>query len=205
MKILAALILAAVAATIAEHAHGAPVVVPAAKAAAPAEVAKVATAKPLTRKPVAGELEEIVRTALASSPGKLPKGARVVAVRASSTIEIPLAPTQTTIETSPVPRRAGSVSTHAVLSFWKEADVAARLPVTVDLDVPAAALLADVPKGTALTLVVRRGLVEVTAGAVTSADADVGDVIQVLLRPSGRAMRAQIVARDRAVATEETR
>jgi hypothetical protein len=53
--------------------------------------------------------------------------------------------------------------------------------------------------------VVSRGLVEVTTPAVTSADADIGDVVQVLLRPSGRALRAELVAKDRALALEDGR
>ncbi len=52
---------------------------------------------------------------------------------------------------------------------------------------------------------VRRGLIEVSTQAVTSADGDIGDVVQVLLRPSGRALRAQLVARDRSIAVEDGR
>jgi flagella basal body P-ring formation protein FlgA len=64
-------------------------------------------------------------------------------------------------------------------------------------------LVFELVKGAPVTLVVRRGLVEVTAPAVLSVDADVGDIVQVLLRPSGRAMRAHLVAKDRAVALED--
>jgi hypothetical protein len=45
----------------------------------------------------------------------------------------------------------------------------------------------------------------VSTPAVTAGDADVGDVVQVLLRPSGRALRAQLVAKDRALAVEDGR
>jgi flagella basal body P-ring formation protein FlgA len=97
------------------------------------------------------------------------------------------------------------VAATGVLVFWKESDVVLRIPIHLDLSVPPEALIYDVPKGVALTLVVKRGLVEISTQAVTSSDADVGDVVQVLLRPSGRALRAEIVAKDRAIAVEDGR
>lgn len=160
-----------------------------------------------TRRPVANELTELARTAVTSSGARLPKGAVIVAARPSAggVVEIPIAPSRVTIEVTPPPRRAGAVVATAVLAFWKDADVAARVPLHLDLSVPPEALVFDVPKGGVLTLVVRRGLIEVTTQAVASADGDIGDVVQVLLRPSGRALRAQIVAKDRAVAVEDGR
>jgi hypothetical protein len=161
---------------------------------------------PTTRKPVASELTELARTALGSATVRVPKGARLIAARASSAnVEIPIAPSKITIELTAPPRKAGPVTTTAVLVFWKDADIAARVPLRLDLDVPPEALVYDVPKGAVVTLVVQRGLVEVSAQAVAASDADIGDVVQVLLRPSGRALRAQIVARDRALAVEEGR
>ncbi|MBX3186768.1 MAG: flagella basal body P-ring formation protein FlgA [Labilithrix sp.] len=159
--------------------------------------------QPTTRAAAPGELAAIVRTALASSSAKLPKGATITGVRAAAAVELPLAPARVTIDVTPPPRRAGPSVAPAVLSFWGEESVIARVPVSIDLTVPPEALAPDVPKGSALVLVVRRGLVEVTAPAVAGADADVGDVVQVLLRPSGRALRAKIVAKDRAVAVDE--
>jgi len=163
-----------------------------------------------TRHPVAGELAELARTALSSIPTgtvRLPKGARVLAARpsAASDVLVPIAPSRVTIDLTPPARRAGSVSTTGVLVFWKDAEVSARIPLHIDLSIPAESLVFDVPKGGVVTLLVRRGLVEVSAQAVTAADADVGDVIQVLLRPSGRALRAELVAKDRAVAVEDGR
>lgn len=179
-----------------------------AQAAPPAKAPKPTETKPArTRQPVANELTELARTAITASNARLPKGATLVAARPSTSgiVELPVAPSRVTIEITPPPRRAGTVTAAAVLVFWKDADVAARVPLHLDLSVPPGALVFDVPKGGSLTLIVRRGLVEVSAQAVTSADADVGDVVQVLLRPSGRALKAQIVAKDRALALEDGR
>lgn len=165
-------------------------------------------AKPkTTRHPAASELTELARTAITSSAVRLPKGATLVAARPSAggLVDIPIAPTRVTIVVTPPPRRAGTVLATAVLVFWKEDEASARVPLTLELSVPPEALLYDVQKGGALTLVVRRGLIEVSVQAVASADADIGDVVQVLLRPSGRALRAQVIARDRALAVEDGR
>lgn len=180
---------------------------PAAPPAASAKATTPAAKAPSTRRPVANELTELARTAIVSSAARLPKGATLVAARASAgaALEIPVAPSRVTIEITPPPRRAGAVVATAVLVFWRDAEVSARVPLHLDLSVPPEALVFDVPKGGVLTLVVRRGLIEVSVQAVTSADGDVGDVVQVLLRPSGRVLRAQLVARDRAIAVEDGR
>jgi len=178
---------------------------PAAPKRAPAAPAKNAPSAPAptTRAPVAGELAELARNAIAAANVRLPKGAVVGGARPTADAQLPIATTRVTIEMTPPPRKAGKVIATAVLVFWKEADIAGRLPIAIELSVPPEALVFDVAKGAGLTLVVQRGEVEVSAPAVTSSDADVGDVIQVLLRPSGRAFRARIVAKDRAVAVED--
>jgi hypothetical protein len=173
--------------------------------AAPSKAPPHATARPAptTKKLTPSEIERAGREAIAASAPRLPKSARIVAIRCATTPEVPIALSKVTIDVTPAPKKAGSIVTTAVLVFWRDADVGARVPITIELDVPASALVSDAPKGTPVTLVVTRGLVEVTAPAVTSADADVGDVIQVLLKPSGRAMKAKLVAKDRAVIVEE--
>lgn len=160
---------------------------------------------PTARPPSSVALTEITRAAIAASGARLPKGATIAAVHATASVDVPATRDRVTIEVTAPPRRAGSVNTTAVLTFWKAADVTARLPIIIELSVPPEALVFDVSKGAPLSLVVRRGLVEVTAPAVLAADADVGDVVQVLLRPSGRALRAQLVTKDRALAVEDGR
>ena len=54
-----------------------------------------------------------------------------------------------------------------------------------------------------LGLVVRKGLVEVSIAGVAGSDADVGGVLPVVLRPSGRVLRARAVDRDHALALED--
>lgn len=170
--------------------------------------AQVAGAAKTTRRLVAAEVAELARTAAAAGGVRLPRGASIESARLApgAAPEVPIAPARTVLDVTPPPRRAGTVRAAAVLVFFdRKGDVAARVPVTLELTVPPEALIHDVAKGSTLTLVVRRGLVEIATSAVASSDADVGDVIQVLVRPSGRAMRATILSRDRAVAVETGR
>jgi len=200
MRAPVVLLVLALASGYAGAAPGAPPA-PKASATAPGKPA------PTTRRPVANELTELARTAVATSAARLPKGATIVAARSTNgaMVEIPVAPSRVTIDVTPPPRRAGAVTATAVLVFWKDSEVSARVPLRLELSVPPEALVFDVPKGGVLTLVVRRGLIEVSTQAVTSADGDIGDVVQVLLRPSGRVLRAQLVSRDRAIAVEDGR
>lgn len=172
---------------------------PAPASAAPANSARRAEA------PSTPELETAVEEAIRTSAPKLPKGASITGVRAASAIPLPPKRTRTTIEVTPPPRKAGPIAVSAVLVFWNEAAVVGRAPVTIDMMVPPEALVPDVPKGSSLILVVRKNLVEVSGPAVTSEAGDVGDIVPVLLRPSGRSLRAELVAKDRAIAVDDFR
>ncbi|MBS2012281.1 MAG: flagella basal body P-ring formation protein FlgA [Deltaproteobacteria bacterium] len=160
---------------------------------------------PTTRAPSAVEIADLARSAITNSGTKMPKGATIVGARATADAAIPNGATKVTIELTPPPRRVGKVVVSGVLSFWKESDIAGRLPVSLELSVPPEALVFDVAKGASVTLVVQRGDVEVSAPAVAGSEGDVGDVVQVLLRPSGRAFRARLLSKDRALAVEDAR
>jgi flagella basal body P-ring formation protein FlgA len=68
--------------------------------------------------------------------------------------------------------------------------------VPVELRLTQEALQFDVMKGGAVTVVVRRGLVEVTTLGMAGSDADIGSILQVTLRPSNRTVRARLVEKD---------
>jgi hypothetical protein len=139
-------------------------------------------------------------------PGtKLGKGVRVTQVRAPGPVDLPGPVIKREVEIVPPPRKAGSVATAATLLLSSGDGEPVRVALHVQLSVPAEAATWDVPKGSVVVLVVQRGLLEVTAEGVTAADADLGDVIPVLVRQSGRTLRARVTAKDRALVTEERR
>lgn len=184
--------------------HAPPGGAPTKPVAAKTAIAAVAAAKPAPKKPSrAASIEEVVRAAFARGDAKLPRGASLDGVRATTLAEAPSSFSRAAVDVTPPPRKAGPVSAIALVTFYRGDDVVARVPVSLDLRVAADAVVFDVAKGTGITLVVERGLVEVSAPAVLSQGGDVGDVVQVLLRPSGRALRARLVAKDRAIAVED--
>lgn len=147
-----------------------------------------------------GDLDRMVRDALPQS--RLPRGATLAAVRAPRAIELPAGWTSVTAELPRPPRRAGTFATAAMLTLRLGDEVIARASVPVELALSAEAAAPDVARGGALTLLVRAGLVEVRVGASAAIDADVGDTLPVVLRPSGRVLRARLIERDLALAVE---
>lgn len=147
------------------------------------------------------DIDKLVRAAL--EPARVPRGTSIATVRAAA-LSVPEGYDRVTVDLPALPRRAGTVTVTAAVSFMADSDVLARITVPVDFSVTNEALVPDVAKGAAITLMIRRGLVEVSIGAVAGADGDTGGVLPVLLRPSGRVIRARIVDKDHAIALEES-
>ena len=170
----------------------------AAPAAVPDAVRVVRKAKRLSP----ADLESIVRAAVAAKP--LGRGVRLDAVRAEHPIDVPDGWGRVDVDVPRAPKRVGSFPTTVIASFFTgDGEVTARVPVPIELAVSADGAGYDVERGSAVTLVVRRGYVEVRAAAVTTTDADVGDPVQVQLRGSGRVLRARLLDRDQALAVED--
>ncbi len=150
------------------------------------------------------DLELLVRRTLAAAPVHLPRGVSLVRVTTSLPVVVPLRTTTTTLELTPPPRRAGAFTTTAVLVFHENDAILARAPVTLQL-LASKDATPEVPKGTPVVLVVKRDAFEISTPAVTSEGGDVGEVVSVLLRASGRTLRAQLAAHDRAIAVEDPR
>ena len=166
----------------------------------PAHLPEAVRVVRLTRTVTATELERLTRAGLASHP--LPRGAAITAVRASRALDVASGWDAVTTELPRLPRRAGPLSTTALVTFRAGTEVLGRTSVQVDLLLPATAALPELARGAPVTLVVRQGLVEIRVGASAGADADVGDTIPVILRPSGRVLRARLIERDTALAEE---
>ncbi len=148
----------------------------------------------------ASEIERMTRERLAAEG--LPRHAELTGVRSSRGLEVADGWDAVNVELPRLPRRTGPFSTTALLTFRVGTEVLGRASVQVDLSLPAASAQPDVARGGPLTLVVRQGLVEVRIGATASADADVGERLQVVLHPSGRVLRARLLDRDTALAEE---
>lgn len=154
----------------------------------------------LSRTVSATDLERLTRAGLAQHP--LARGAALTAVRASRALDVAAGWDAVTAELPRLPRRAGAFSTTALVTFRAGPEVLGRTSVQVDLLLPASAAAPELARGAAVTLVVRQGLVEIRVGASAGADADVGDTLPVILRPSGRVLRARLIERETALAED---
>jgi flagella basal body P-ring formation protein FlgA len=165
-------------------------------AAVPSAVRVIRKTEVLT----AGALEQEIRAAVAKQP--LRKGATIVAVKAPKSTEIVAGATSTTVEIPKPPRKAGPLTTTATVTFLAGPSVLARVMVPVDLVLGPEAAQPDVAAKSTITLVVRKGLVEIAAPATATADADVGEIVPVVVKATGRIVQARVVTKERVVALE---
>lgn len=142
-------------------------------------------------------LRELVEGAIAESVVR--RGVRLRAVQAPSGVKVASGWTSVAASVPKPPRHAGEWSTTAILAFEAEGQRVARVAVPVVFEISPDAARPDLAKGAAVTLVVRSGLVEVSARATAGDNADVGDTFPVTLRPSGKVVRARLVTPDRAI------
>lgn len=155
-----------------------------------------------TRRLGAVEVSNAIRSAIAEM--HLPRGASLVNVRAAAA-EVPADYQRVLVDLPTLPRRVGPTTAQATITFVGENGNALQKTITpVELVLPADAAIAQIPRGAPITLVVRRGLVEVSITAVAAIDGDVGEIIPVTIRPSGRMMRARAIDKDHAVSVEES-
>jgi hypothetical protein len=148
------------------------------------------------RRMEAHEIADLVRAGLSEN---MPRGAAITNVRATRT-SIPDGWTRATCEVARPPHRTGALTSSASLTFFENEQALWRISVPIDLSLDQDAKLYDLARGGRVTLVIRRGLVEVGAAGTAGADADVGDLLPVILSPSGRTISARLEDNEHAVA-----
>jgi flagella basal body P-ring formation protein FlgA len=150
------------------------------------------------------DVDALVRTSMASTP--LHHGVVLAIVNAERPLEVAEGYARVDVEVPRAPKKAGAFSTSAVLSFFDgDGQVSSRVTVPIVLAVSEDGAAYDTPRGSSVTLVVRRNLVEVRVPGVATVDGDVGDPITVQLHGSGRLLHARLSSKDEALATEAPR
>lgn len=139
-------------------------------------------------------------TTEAISPDVLPKGVTIRRIKPPRQARVAAGYDEVTASIPKPPRRQGNWSTTALLHFSEQGRVIARVAVPVDLSISEAGAQPDVSKGSAITLIVRHGLIEIRAKGVAAASADIGDTLNVEIRPSGKIVRAKLLDSRRALA-----
>lgn len=153
-----------------------------------------------SRRLTAAEVTDAIRSALAGA--RLPRGASLANVRASA-VEVPAELQRVTVDFPVLPRRAGKATAQATVTFLDEDGAALHKVLTpIELVLPPEAAFAEIPRGAPITLVIRRGLVEVSVAGVAAVDSDVGAILPITIKPSGRVLRGRAIDKDHAVALE---
>ena len=145
------------------------------------------------------EIDQFVRDGLSM---KMPHGVTLDGVHPSGSVNVPDGWTRMTAEIPRPPHRVGPVHCDASVTFFEDTQALSVLSVPVEITVSKDAAVADVQHGARLALVIRRGLVEVTSTGTAGADADIGGIVPVVLRPSGRTILARLEDSTHAVAIE---
>lgn len=155
-----------------------------------------------TRRLAAADVASAIRTSLAVAP--LPRGATLSNVRAAG-VDVPADFQRVSVDLPALPRRAGPITVQAVVTFLGESDAPLQKAITpLELVLPPEAAFPDIARGAPMTLVIRRGLVEVSITGVAATDGDIGAVLPVTIRPSGRVLRARAIDKTHAVALEDS-
>lgn len=144
------------------------------------------------------DVENAIRAALVEAP--LARNASLTSVH-NSAIDLESFD-KVTLDVPQLPRKAGPMSVTVAVTFFSNGVVAARTTARLDIVLPPEAALAPIPKGAPILLSIKRGLVEVTISGYAGADADIGGILPVILKPSGRMLRARAIDKDHAIAEE---
>lgn len=147
------------------------------------------------------DLEKLVRDNV--DPNRFTKGITFNGCRTPGA-QVPDGYDKVTVELAALQKKSGTVNVTATVAFLTDNEISARITVPVELSVPAEALIPDVAKGGSITLVVKKGLVEVSIPATAAADGDLGTIVPIMLKPSGRIVRAKMIDKDHAVSVEES-
>jgi hypothetical protein len=98
-----------------------------------------------------------------------------------------------------LPRRAGELTITASADLLHEANVVARVPVTLVLELDRQAAAPLVQKGARLDLVIARGAARISAAGVALDDADLDEVRSFRVSSTGKVLRARVESATRAV------
>jgi hypothetical protein len=161
------------------------------KLAIPASLRVVGMAKRVTP----AELTALVTPVILQN---LPHGVALNKVHPGYDVVVPPSATVGSIEIPRHPRQKGLFRTTATVQMVADGEIVARVPVPIVLEVSEEATRPDVARGSRIGLVIdRRSLRIMTQGSCLF-DANIGDVVSVLVVPTNRVVKAKITSRDEA-------
>jgi len=122
----------------------------------------------------------------------LPDGVRLNSVEAKSKLTLPLLAVAGEVTLPKLPKRAGPLTTTAMLDVMLDGVLVRRVPILVRLNIAARAARPDVPRGQALTLVIERRSATISTDGISLRDAAIGEVAPFKVQRTGRVLHALI-------------
>ena len=148
------------------------------------------------------EPEQVAALCRPALQAALPQGVALLRVEPASRVVISPRSELRVGTLPPIPRQKGQARLSVNLAWATDQRVVASSHVTLIVNVSEAAATPDIKKGSALTLVVERNQVKVSAAGVSLADAMIGEEIRATVTNTHRVVKARLVARDRATVLE---
>lgn len=132
---------------------------------------------------------ELVRPSVEAA---LPKGVTLAGLEAKTQLTLPLRASAGTATLPKLPRRAGPVTTTAMVDILLDDSLVRRVPILVRLVIDPSAARADVPRGHALTLVIERRTATISTDGVALRDTEIGEIAPFRVQRTGRVINALV-------------
>ncbi|HMJ53502.1 MAG TPA: flagella basal body P-ring formation protein FlgA [Polyangiaceae bacterium] len=132
----------------------------------------------------------------------LPPGVALVKLQPTYDVVVPPTATVGTIDIPRHPRQKGPFRTTANVEMVSGGEVVARIPVPIVLEVSDEAARPDVARGARIGLVIDRRSLRIMTQGSCLLDANIGDVVSVLVVSTNRVIKAKITSRDEAQVIE---
>jgi len=147
-----------------------------------------------------GELGELVRPNIEH---RLPEGVRLLALQPKAGATLPLLASVGECTLPALAKRAGPLTTTAMVEFLHDGAPVRRVAVQVRLNVSERAARPGVARGSIVTLVIQRGSATVSANGVALQDSEIGKTASFKVQPTGRIVQARIESAGMAMVLEQ--
>jgi hypothetical protein len=145
----------------------------------------------------AKEIEQLIQAAVVKHPLKF--GVAVATIRSPKNAQVVDGYDDAPVTIPRAPRKMGAVSTTATIEFFYRGESIDKLQVPIELKVDAYGAQPDVTHKSAITLVVKKGVVEISTPATADADADIGESLPVTVKASNKTLIAVLTEKEKAL------
>ena len=137
--------------------------------------------------------DELVNAALPSLTGALPNGVTIKKAKTSAKAVTAPNATVTGVRLPKLPRREGEHMTTGTIELSSDGEIVARTPLSLTLDIGAAAAVAAITKGSRVQLTIESGPARISATAVALNDGEIGDTLQFRVAATQKVLYGKVV------------